>query len=59
MKVLWAYPRLPGVLKPGPAQQYVEQQETNVMHLMLSGRNFSSTSDLSKWDKKGRGQTGK
>lgn len=29
------------------------------MHLMLSSRNFSSTSDLSKWDKKGQGQTGK
>ena len=37
----------------------MQQQETNVMHLMLSSRNFSSTNDLSKWDKKGQGQTGK
>lgn len=37
----------------------MEQQETDVMHLMLSSRNFSSTSDLSKQDKKGQGRTGK
>lgn len=37
----------------------MEQQETDVTHLMLSSRNFSSKCDLSKWDKKGHGRTGK
>lgn len=37
----------------------MQQQETDVMPLMLSSRNVSSTNDLSKWDKKGQGRTGK
>lgn len=59
MGVLWADPRLPGVLKPGPPQQYTQQQETHVMHFRLSSRNSSSPNDLSEQDPKGQGQTGK
>lgn len=59
MRVLWAYPRIPGVLTPGPAPA-VYATAGNRCHAFNAVRQkFSSTNDLSEWDKKGQGRTGK